>query len=206
MAPKPQVTRQPTQNSETNWKQVGAPYVEPNKAMLGDKHLNPEESVVREREDLLKIESKKRIHGQDQLEKSDRSLGPRLYFTEILRRLWKCNPRIRVKEGSAGSLALYVQKRKDEYRESDYEPSPNGAFFLDHKYVGGLLKEWLPEWGHVTIDTSLVAHHEVRGWRSVLIALIKAKVITYQSAIEQFGDPFHDQRSQFWFEQTAKHI
>jgi len=190
--------------AETNWTQVGAPYVEPNKAMLGDKHLDPTESNVRLREDILKQESVKRIHGQDELEKSDRSLGSRLYFTEILRRLWNCNPQIRVRDGAEGSVALYIEKRRDEYHESDYEVPPNGIFFADHRYVGGLLKEWLPEWGHVTTDTSLVAHHEVRGWRSVLIGLIKAKIITYKRAIEEFGDPFHDQRSQFWYEQLFK--
>lgn len=185
-----------------SWKESGAPYVEPDKSQLGDIHLNPEEAVAREREDLLRIEAKKRIHGQDELEKTDRSLGPRMFYTEILRRLRSINPEIHVLEGSPGSVALYAPKRKEEYHESDFlDIPPNGSFFIHHKYVGGVLKDWLPEWGHVTVDTSNVAHKEVRGWRSVLIGLIKAGIIPYDKTIKEFGDPQNDQRSQFWYEQ-----
>ena len=192
---------------KTNWQKIGAPYVEVDRLELTDKRLSPEEVVIKTREDILKQESAKRIHGQDDLEKVERSLGPRLNYTEILRKLWEINPDIRVKEGQEGSLALYVEKRRDEYHPSDFdEIPPNGAFHIHHKYVMGLRKEELPEWGHVTIDTSMVAHHEVRGWRSVLIGLIKARVISYRAAIKEFGDPYFDQRSQYWYEQLQKFI
>ena len=191
----------------TNWKKVGAPLVEPDIHELGDKRLNPEEAVAREREALLKMESKKRIHGQDDLEKSDRSLGPRLYFTEILRRIRAMNPRVAVRDGVEGNVALYYPKRHDEYKPGDFDDlPPGGVFFAHHKYVGGMLKDWLPEWGHVTNDTSNVAHREVRGWRSVLIQLVKQHVITYREAIEGFGDPLNDSRSKYWYEQLGKFI
>lgn len=187
-------------------KSADAPYVEPDKTQLGDTHLNPEEFVIREREELLKIESKKRIHGQDELEKSDRSLGPRMFYTEILRRLKDINDSIKVLDGSEGSVALYVEKGREEFKSGDFDNiPPNGVWFVHHKYVGGMLKDWLPEWGHVTTCSSKIAHREVRGWRSVLLQLIKTNVITYWQAVEKFGNPILDQRSKFWFEQTAKY-
>lgn len=187
-------------------RQIDAPYVEPVKAMLGDKHLDPEESVIREREDLLKQAAKMRIHGQDELEQSERSAGPRMGWTELLRKLWKCNPQIRVKDGSPGSIALYILKKPWESEESDYtsEDRPKDDFFVDHKYVGGFQKESMPEYSHVTLDTSNLPVRELRGWRSVLIKLIKAGVISYRAAIQEFGDPSLDQRSRFWCEQLAQ--
>lgn len=201
-----------------SWKKNGAPYVEPVKAMLGDKHLNPEESVCRLREELLQQESKKKIFGQKELEDVDRSSGPRMPWTELIRRLQKCNPGIRVKDGMAGNVALYFRKRSDEMTEADEMvllapsaaramniPVPDDPFFVHHKYVGGFKKEPMPEYAHVTVDTSEVAHREVRGWRSVLLALIKQRIITYQAAIDEFGNPESDKRSSRWFEQVAEY-
>ena len=177
---------------------------------LGDKHLNPEEAVIREREDLLRIESKKKIWGQAELENTDRSAGPRLYYTEILRRLWLINPQLKVKEGVEGSVALYRTLEPWEYdpelplyssegsRRTDVEKTD---WFNHHKYVGGMEKGWLPEYSHVLLDTSHLATREIRGWRSVLLSLIKGKAISVEGAIEQFGDPSLDQRSGRWQEQ-----
>lgn len=204
--------------TEFNWKENGAPYVEPVKEMLGDKHLNPEEAVAREREDLLRIESKKKIWGQEELEDRERAGGPRMPWTELLSRIRKCNPAIQVKDGKEGSLALYLHKREDEYTDIDnillWQPSvahamnipvPKDEFFIHHKYLTGFDKHPMPEYSYVTVDSSHIAHREYRSWRSVLIALIKAKAITYAAAIEEFGDPSGDKRCTRWFEQLQKY-
>jgi len=149
------------------------------------------------------------------LEDADRSSGPRMPWSELLRRLQMCNPAIRVKDGSAGSLALYVKKNSDEYTEADVlmlqNPImarhmnlqvPKDDFFIHHKYVGGFEMHPMPEYASVAIDSSHLATREFRGWRSVLISLVRARVISYQSAIEQFGDPAGDKRAGRWFEQT----
>jgi hypothetical protein len=189
-----------------------APLVEVDRLELTDKRLNPEEAVIREREELLKMAAKKKIAGQEELENPERSAGPRMSWQEVLRRILICNPQIKVKDGSLGSLALYIRKKPDEIEESDYEGYLDDAgnlrrkseFFIDHKYVGGFEKEPLPQWSHVLLDSSHLATREIRGWRSVLMRLIKARVISYESAIEQFGNPELDQRSGRWFEQLAK--
>jgi hypothetical protein len=185
---------------KTNWKKVGAPYVEPLKEMLGDTHLDPQESVIREREELLKVAAKSKIDGQDELEKQERSAGSRLYYTDILRRLHKLNPGIKILDGIEGNVAIYRSKLRHEYDESERDRS-KADFFWDHVYVTGMLKDWLPEYAHVLLDSSHLPTKEIRGWRSVLIALVKAKAITYAQAVEEFGDPFWDSRSTRWFEQ-----
>jgi hypothetical protein len=88
--------------------------------MLGDKHLNPEESVIRLREEIIAQEANKRLWHQDELADQERSEGPRLNWTELLRRIQKLNHGIKVKDGlvddkGVKAVCLYLKKRPDEY-------------------------------------------------------------------------------------------
>lgn len=213
----PRTTKMGTAKSYSPKKRKGAPYVETDRAELGDKRLNPEESVIRERESLLSICATRRIWGQDELEKAERADGPRLPYTELLRRIHLCNPAIVAKDGMEGSVALYIRKRPEEYTETDNIlrfqpwlaremniPVPKDEFFIDHKYLTGFRKEAIAEYSYITIDSSLLPHREMRGWRSVLIALIKAGAVRYSDAISIFGNPEGDKRSTRWFDQLQK--
>ena len=197
----------PGTHKKKKFKKSGiAPLVQFDKNELGDKRLNPEEAVIREREDLLRMEQKKKYWHQEELADENRSSGARLQWTEFLRRLRKVNIGIIPKDGMPGSIALYFHKRNDEYQPSDFEwdmsrKDPFDTFHRDHKYVGGFPKRELPEWAHLTgIDSSGIATREYRGWRSVLMSLIKAHVLTYKQAVEEFGDPAGDPRARFWFD------
>lgn len=182
-------------------KDIEAPYVEPEISMLGDLHLDPVEAVKREREDLLRIRHKReKIHGQEELDKADRSRGTRLYYSEFLTKLQRIVSGFFVKDGSPGQLALYVPKTESEIIRDGYDLT-HPQWHNESKYVTGFPKDWLPEWGHILNDTDGIGNREVRGWRSILIALIKQKVISYTAAINEFGDPVEDQRSKFWYEQ-----
>src|ERR1700678_1106672 len=96
-----------------------APLVQVDINELGDKRLNPEESNARETEALLKQCAKQKIWGQDELEDVERSAGPRMPWTDLIRRLKSCNPGIHVKDGIPGNVALYYKKHSDEYTDSD---------------------------------------------------------------------------------------
>lgn len=183
-------------------KPVDAPYVEPIKEMLGDKHLSPDEAVVRETETALKQASQFALPGQRELEDPDRSSGARLYYTEVLRRLQSINPGIRVKDGIPGNIAIYVRKRNDEYDMEEWDPS-HDTFFWHHRYVTGCPKSYLPEFSHVLLDTSHLPTREVRSWRSLLIALIKAGAVSYNEAIQSFSNPTGDQRCGRWFDHVG---
>lgn len=182
----------------------GAPMVEVDKHELGDARLNPEEAVVREREDLLRIRHQKHaIPGQASLVDVDRSTGSRIPCGEFIVRLHKLNPAILVKDGIPGNVALYIRKSEIELECDGYDLT-RPMWWNEHKYVSGIPTSLLPEWGHLTTDTDGIAEKEVRGWRSVLIAFIKARVFTYAQAALEFGDPVFDQRSRFWFEQLSQ--
>ena len=190
-------------------------YVETNKAMLGDKHLNPEESVIRLREEIIAQEANKRLWHQDELADQERSEGPRLNWTELLRRIQKLNHGIKVKDGlvddkGVKAVCLYLKKRPDEYTPEELadplgNTPPNGPFFLDHRYVGGFMQHEMSEWGHVLTDTSKVAVRERRGWRTVLMKLIQSGVLSYEQTIKEFGDPKWDARATFWNEELQQY-
>lgn len=178
-------------------------------AELGDKRLSPEEAVAKEREELLAIEAKKKVSGQKEMEDPDRAGGHKLYWPDFLRILLTLNPTIRPRDGMEGSIALYILKHPTERLEGDHygEVPPGGVFFIDHKYVTGFPKRQLSEWSTVTLDTSKVAVREQRSWRSVLLALIKARAITVEQANAAFGDPIHDRRAYRdggWFDQIKR--
>jgi hypothetical protein len=158
---------------------------------LGDKRLNEKESVIRLREECLAEASVCKIDGQDELEKAERSAGPRMYYTEIISRIRKENPQFYVKDGIPGNVALYATVMNEEG-------------IPEERYVGGIPKEWLPEYSHVILDSSHLPIREIRGWRSVIIALVKSGVLTYKQAVNQFGEATGS-RSTRWHQQLHKY-
>lgn len=180
-----------------------APMVETDIHELGDKRLNPDEGVIKEREALLKKASVYKIKDQGELQNPKRSDGARLGFSAFLSRLKKIIPELKEKDGSPGNLALYYPRTERQLDEALREGGQNDIFFIFNKYVGGFPKEELPEWGYVDIDTSLVATREhLRGWRTVLIGLINAGTVSYGAVINEFGDPASDPRNKAWMEKT----
>lgn len=185
---------------------VAAPYVETDKRMLGDSHLSPEESVIREREKCLKQASQFRLYGQDELEDPDRACGSRLQYTELVSKLRRIAPQLVFLEGSPGNLAVYAPRDAKDYaatlREWDPEhKTKNDAFFKRYRYVGGIPKREIQEYDTVTLDTSLLVTRTANAWRSLLISMIKQAVFSYADAVAEFGDVGTDRRGWRWREQ-----
>jgi hypothetical protein len=181
-----------------------APLVVTDITELGDKRLNREENWAREVEKSLRLASQHKIAGQAELEDEERSSGPRLQFTEIISRVRREAPQLKVMDGIAGYVALYFPRNRQEMSEDERDPARD-AFFYHHKYVGGMPKCELPEYGHILLDTSFLPTKEaLRGWRTVLIGLVKAGVLSYKAAVRQFGEAT-GQRSSRWFEALQKY-
>lgn len=172
---------------------------------LGDTHLDPKEEVARQRENLLNDISHRKAYGQEDIEKVERSNGSRIYYSVLLRRLRYIYPPMLVKDGIPGHIALYRLKTEDEIANDGYDLSVP-KWYNEHKYFTGFPKAAIPEWGHYVNDTDGIALREVRGWRSVLIAMVKQGLTTYEKVIEEFSDPIHDQRSKYWFEQLKEYM
>lgn len=179
--------------------------IQPDINELGDKRLDPKEGVAQKREQCLGMAAKKRLPGQDELEDPSRALGPRMQFTEVISKLKRLIPGLTVMDGSPGNVALYFPLNRKELEDVQRGwQNDKPIFFLYNKYVGGFPKTELQEYSTVDIDNAMLATKEHRGWRSVLITLIKQGVISYQAAVNEFGDVGTDKRGWRWLEQTQK--
>lgn len=183
---------------------------------LGDLRLDPKESVAREREKALSMASHKRIYRQDELEDPTRALGPRIQHGEMVRRLKKLIPSLKVLKGSPGNLALYaprdlgeVAERYYEWLQEQEEASYRGRkrqdpFFLHHKYVGGFPANELQEFTTIDIDNANLGTKEHRSWRTVLIGLLRQGLVSYREVVKEFGDVGTDRRGWRWNDSTRK--
>jgi hypothetical protein len=174
--------------------------VQTDKNELGDVRLSPEEAVYREREELLKLASTRKIGGQAELEDAERSAGPRISWQEVIRRLRLCNPKLHFADSQGGAhIAVYRLKNRAEAADHEYDPE-KFDWWNDHIYVTGFPKQDMAEYSHVVLDSSNLPVREIRGWRSVLIALIKASAISHESTLKHFGEAI-GARSGRWHEQ-----
>lgn len=169
---------------------------------LGDRSLNPEESVIRLREENNSLLNNRRLHRQAELSDANRSAGPRLSWQEVVFRLSKCNPSLLFTDGSAGNVAIYRPFNRQELAEREYDWT-RPAWWNDHQYVGGFPKDWLPEYSHVRTNERNLPTREYRGWRSVLLSLLKANAITIECANRHFGAAT-GQRSWSWNQQIQE--
>lgn len=171
--------------------------------MLGDSCLDPTENLVKLKEGNQKLIDRQKMAKQSELEDPERMLGPKMPYQELIRKLQKLNLNIKVRDGAPGQLAFYVLKNRKEMEETaaeDMADNRRSHWFTAHKYVTGCPKEPLPEYSGVTTDERGIAKRELRGWRSILIALIKNRAVTVEQCCEEFGDAV-GRRSWRWHEQ-----
>ena len=190
--------------------------IQPDIHELGDKRLDPKESVAQKREECLSMAARKRIHKQDELEDADRAFGPRISSGEMVRRLRKLIPTLKFLKGSPGNIAVYaprdrgeVEARFYEWYQEQEEASSRGRkrqdrFFLDYKYVGGFPEGELQEYTTIDIDNANLGTKEHRSWRTVLIALVEQGLVSYTRVVKEFGDCGTDRRGWRWRQQLSK--
>lgn len=172
---------------------------------LGDTRLDPTESLARSKEDTRRMQKGKGLFlpGQEELEDQELSQGTRLHWQEFLRRLQRANVRLLIRDGAPGNIAIYIPKTREERNADEYDWT-KPEWWNDHRYVTGFPKAWLPEYSSITVNERGLAKRELRGWRSVLIALIRARAVGYRDAVREFGEPtaargwrWHDQLSNY---------
>jgi hypothetical protein len=176
------------------------------RSQLGDKYLDAAENLAKLKEDNAKLTAKQKLPDQDELENAERAWGPQIPYQELIRKIRRLNPAILVVDGSEGNIAIYAPKNRHELIESENNDLTSHSWHKAHKYVSGCPKKSLPEYSTILTDERGRMTRELRGWRSVLIALVKSKAITYRQAVEEFGNPETDQRSGRWFQQLKQYM
>lgn len=162
---------------------------------LGDKLVRNGDSVARLKEQIKNECATKRLKNQDMLENQEMALGnpmsPQL-FIEKLRKL----PNIVVEPGGIPNAVAVRHFTVDTDKDSDTFGKPI------RKYVSGFYTDRiLPEYSSILPNAFGLPTREIRGWRTVLLALFHAGAVPLSTLRAVFGDA-NGQRASLWQEQT----
>lgn len=148
--------------------------------------ISPAEAVAKAREDTARMAADKRIPDQNLLEKKEMAKGYYLDWNELVRRIGNLNSKILFQPGGI-SNAIAVRY-----------PKPDGMGGFELEYVTGFYCKPLPEFSSVETDDKGLPTREIRGWRSVLTALIRCGALTKKQCDVTFG-PALGERSSLWY-------
>lgn len=127
-----------------------------------------------------------KIPNQEHLTDPERA-GSKVPFFEIVKVVKQLNPSIWFEEArlNPGHGGLYRTG-------TDGQPEFLTAFAMD----------FLPEFTVVHKDERGLPHKADRGWREVLIMLLKKGAITKQQILKHFSNPSYNVRSEGWFRKS----
>ena len=144
--------------------------------------LSLEEHTARLREKNRNSEATKKQRWEDQEEYlNDRArVGQMKHSSEIVGRLKKLIPDLFITDGNIiGDLALYKTFGQPQ-------PDLEGRSF---QYIGYMPMGWMPEFSLYQYDSArdVVIKEDQRGWRSVLLKIIRAGLVTQEQCDTVFG-------------------
>lgn len=148
--------------------------------------ISPAEAVAKAKEETRKQATQHRVPDQDVLENREAAKGYYLEYSELIARIGRLNSKILFQKGGVDN-AVAVRF-----------PKPDGMGGHTLEYVTGFFCQPLPEFSSVILDDKGLPVREVRGWRSVLHALIRAGALTKRQCDVVFG-PAVGQRSSLWY-------
>lgn len=147
--------------------------------------ISPAEAVAKAKEDTINLASKNKIADQDIFEDQEMARGIELSENELIRRLRLLNPQILIMPGGIeGAVAV----RYPKYEGGEWH----------NAYITGFYLKPLPEFSSVTVDGKGLPVREIRGWRSVLLALIRCGALDRIKVDVMFG-PARGQRAGIWY-------
>jgi len=150
-------------------------------AELGDGRLDAKEGLAKIKEDNQRLLDTKKIPDQKELENSEAALGQVLPTNEFIRLLIRICPGLLVEKGgypNAVALRMFVNGEK--------------------KYVTGFELGYIPEYSSVLTDENGLPVKEVRGWRNVLVALLKQGLINTEILKREFGPAANNVHGKFF--------
>lgn len=165
--------------------------VKDDSALLGDKYLNEVEGLAKIKEENKVLTDKNRIPDQEILEDKRAAVGLTMEPSELINRIQRLNPKILVELGGVKNAVAVRYVKKSEETGKDEKVYVTG-FYTDHPLL---------EFSYVLVDNKGLPVREMRGWRSVLLALIRQKLLTMKQIELIFGKA-NGQRAILWDKQT----
>lgn len=164
-------------------------------AMLGDgrnnfQNLRNQEAEICVREQNRKDLQKYRWDDQQDMINLKMRRGRMMHRSELILRVKRLNPNIVVEQQINFDDCL-------------------GFYALDQvsgkkKYLSSFSKEWMPEFSYIVLDWQDIPETEVRGWRTVLVRLLKTGGLRWRQVQKEFGDPTSIINALRWFAQTEE--
>ena len=154
---------------------------------LFNSRVGGDEAVSKLKEENDAQREKFRLPGQEERKRADLRWGRAMHSSELITRLRRLIPSLYVQNGNIpGDLSLY------DVRNTRVE------------YLGYMHEGEMPEFSIVHTDRDDMPVREQRGWRTVLLRLVRAKVLTEQQVNEAFGEPCSGEASRFYREEIHK--
>lgn len=157
--------------------------IQTDSSLLGTKVLRDKDAVDALKEQNKQANEKFKIADQALLEDQEAALGYPMQPSDFILRIQKLNPKILVEKGGVrGSVAVrYVPRDR-----------------ADKVYVSGFPVDVpLPEFDAIITDDKGLPWRRLRGWRSVLLALVQKDLLTREQVKLMFGYP-SGQRAILW--------
>jgi hypothetical protein len=155
--------------------------IQVDKTELGDGKLDGNEALIKFSAENQALLDKKKIKDQAELEDTKAALGQVLHTSAFIAYLQKVCPGLIVEKGgwpNAVALRRYVNGEK--------------------VYVTGFELGDMPEFSAVLTDDDGLPVREVRGWRNVLVSLIKQGLISVDAIKKQYGHAMNNVHGKFY--------
>lgn len=163
--------------------------IQPDIHELGDKRLDMAEGIAKAKEDNLRQAAKHKVPDQKLLEDAEMARGNLMSWRELIRRVKRINPEILFEKGGMpNAIAVRV-----------IDPATK-----EKTYISGFYCEDLPEYSSLVVDEHGLPVRETRGWRTVLLSLIRAHHLDPEKVEVMFG-PAVGQRTMLWDRSLQAH-
>ena len=151
--------------------------IKPDSSLLRDGQLSAEENLKRLYEDTEMKVAKYRTHDHDELKDEHLRSGHKIHHSEFLHKLRKLIPGLYVYPGNIPNTVTLYSTRNNELK------------YLAASFELG----WIPEFTFIRVDRADLMKSPldggiVHGWRTVLLRLLKGKVVSWEDVKREFGD------------------
>ncbi len=178
-----------------------APSVIIDPTVLGDRLPRDKDSIAQKIEDTKNFREKNhQVAGADFLTNQDMAKVNYLQPFDFIRRLQKLNAALLFGRGMPGHVSVWVMALDDEPTSGTF-----GQLVETPIACGFCISKPIPEFGYLgTDDWGIATREEERGWRTVLIRLIKGGFLKYGAVKREFGEP-QGVRGKLWHEQLREY-
>lgn len=162
---------------------------------LGDKKLSKEEALLEKYEDTDRQLKRYRLDDHEELKDEKKRSGYQKHSSELISKVCTLNPKLWVEETVTpryGTVLNFYTTGRDE-QGKEIKRCLQAAF-----YPG-----WMPEFSWLEVDRADLPIKEHRGWRTVLMRLLKAQVLNWRDVKETFGDATGEQSTR-WRKETQE--